>query len=364
MTTQPDPERPPVPAPSAASETVVSPERLRSFVRRVVQAAGLSAEDAAITADAMVWAELRGIDGLGVAKLPLCVASIRAGGTRAAARPVTIRATATTALVDAQNAWGQVAGVRAMRLALERARSSGIGLVVVRNSNSAIAMGYYPMLAVADRMIGLAITNSMPLLAPWGGISRVIGNQAYAIGCPARRHFPLLFDTSNAAISRAKVRSLQERGARLPPGVALNARGEATVDPAAALEGLLLPVGGHRGYGLAVMWEVLTGVLAGGPRFGPGVGSVDAPDDPQGVSLFLLAIDPEVFIPLEAFLERVDRLIDQLHTAARAPGVERIYAPGEQGFLRAAAREREGIPLAPERVAELRALGARLGVAW
>ena len=248
-----------------------------------------------------------------------------------------------------------------MELAVEKARVAQLGAVVVRNSSSLGALGYYPLVAVRAGMVGLAITNSQPLLAPWGGTTKLLGNQAYAIGCPASRYDPLLLDMSNTAASQGNILMALERGEQLGPGLAFDREGRPTTDPAAALEGLLAPAGGHKGYGLALMWEVLTGVL-GGLAFGANVGALEDLSRPQEVSHFLLALDPAAYLPLDLFTARIDSLIEQIRSVPPAPGVERPYAPGEQGFARAAAREREGIPLSARRQAELTALARKVGV--
>jgi LDH2 family malate/lactate/ureidoglycolate dehydrogenase len=163
-------------------------------------------------------------------------------------------------------------------------------------------------------------------------------------------------------MSTGQMDLLAERGEPLPEGVLLDAEGRPTRDPEAWVEGLLVPAGGHRGSGLAIMFEILTGVLAGGDRFGPDVGSPNAAGEPQGVSLVTMAIDPTVSMPYEQFVDRVDRVIDAVHAAPPAAGTDRVNVPGERGFRTAEQRLRDGIPLAPSRVDALRALGVDLGV--
>ena len=340
----------------------VQADALRTFIRQVLLAVGMRPAAADVTADAMVWADLRAIDPHGVAKLPILVERIEAGVTAADAEPTVVSETATTALLDAGTIWGQAAATWAMELAVEKARVSQLGAVVVRNSSSLGALGYYPLVAVRAGQIGLAITNSMPLLAPWGGTTKLLGNQAYAIGAPAGRYAPLLLDTSNSATSYGNIRMMLERGEQIGPGLAFDREGRPTTDPAAALSGLLAPAGGHKGFGLALMWEVLTGVLAG-LAYGPNVGPLEDRTKPQEVSHFLLAIDPTAYLPLEQFTARIDSLIEQIRDVPPSPGVERPYAPGEQGYLRSAAREREGIPLSARRQAEMTAISQRTGVA-
>jgi LDH2 family malate/lactate/ureidoglycolate dehydrogenase len=144
----------------------------------------------------------------------------------------------------------------------------------------------------------------------------------------------------------------------------LDAQGQPTTDPITALAGLYVPIGGHRGFGLALMWEILTGVLSGGARFGPAVGAPDVYDTAQGVSHFFLALDPSRSMSFEEFTKRVDELIDQVHASPPATGIARLYVPGERGYETAERREREGIPVAAERLDVLKKLAAEVGVVW
>jgi LDH2 family malate/lactate/ureidoglycolate dehydrogenase len=347
---------------TAAVAERASAETLRGFAESVLRAVGMPGEDASTCADAMLWSDLRGAPTQGVTgRLPAAVARFRAGGANVAPRWRVISETRAFTLFDADGGWGQVAGARGMRSAVAKAHQSGISVTVVRNSDTTAAMGWYPTVAVRERMIGFAINNTIPLMAPPGGVGKVIGNQAFAISCPAGRHEPILFDSAVAAMSNSGINALRDRGEMLPPGVALNARGEPTLDPAEALAGIMLPMGGHRGFGIALMWEVLTGVLAGA-RMAPDVGGPADLAKPMGLSLFLMAIDPTVAMPYAQFTERVDTLIDQVHASPPAAGVDRVRVPGERGNALAAEYARDGVPVTAERAAKLRALGAELGI--
>lgn len=320
---------------------VFTSDALRTFTEQMFEKLGMPSDEAVLMADHLVWADLRGTSWLGLRKIPQYTARIRQGGTRPAAELVTVGESPAFALLDARDSWSQVVGVRAMRLAMDKARSAGTGIVVVRNTTSAGALGYFAATAAAEGMIGLVINNSPPLQPATGGTTKVIGNQAFAIAAPADRHEALLLDMATSAISLAGIHEHERRGQQLPAGVALTADGEPTVDPAAALAGMLMPMGGHRGYGLALMWEVLTGVLGGGPRFAANVTMPHDHDRAQGVSMFLLAIDARAALPDGALASRVDELIDQMHASSASPGVERVTVPGERGHATAAARRRE-----------------------
>ena len=349
---------------SAAQETgIVEASDLRAFTAAVLAAHSMPAADAALTADAMVWADLRGRYAHGASsKLPQCVARIRAGGTSPSANLPVLGETGATFVLDGRNAWGQVAASRAMMRAVAKARSVGFAVGVVRDCSSAAAMGYYPLLAVAEGMIGMAFTNGPPLIPPTGGTTKLLGNQAHAIGCPADRHYPIVYDAATTAMSTSEMDLVHDRGELLPPGVLFTADGRPTRDPSIWVDGLLAPAGGHRGYGLSLMLEILTGVLAGGARFAPDVGHPFLGGEPQGVALFVAAIDPEHSIGHEELTRRADSLIERLHASEAAPGTERIYVPGERSFILAEQRERDGIPMPTERLEDLRRVGSGLDI--
>jgi LDH2 family malate/lactate/ureidoglycolate dehydrogenase len=344
------------------TRAVIPVAPLRGFIADVCAKVGIPADDTAVIADGMVWAELRGID-LGTRRLPTLVAAIRGGGTKAAPARRVVKDAPAFAVLDADDSWGQPAAAHAMRIAIAKARDAGIGACVVRNTGNSLAMGQYPSTAIAERLIGAAFTNALPLQAPWGGTKKVLGNQAFAIGVPAARHRPLLFDSATTAITWAGIHEYVARGERLPEGLAVDGDGKPTTDPAAALAGRLLPMGGHRGFGIALMWEVLTGVLSGGEMWGPTVRGI-SDDRSAGQSTFLLAIDPSVAMPYDTFTRRVDDLIDQVHASPPAPGVERVLVPGERSAEMAESRMRDGVPLSAARVAELRTVGESFGVRW
>ena len=314
-------------------------------------------------AEQLVWAELRGIPALGMKKIPQFSKRLLAGGAAKRSEAKVVSDHGGLVHLDGQNGWSYVVAIQAMDMAMAKARSGGVGAAVIRDTSSAGALGYFALHAAKQGMVGLVINNSPEILAAPGGIEGVIGTQAFAVASPARRHPPLVLDMANSAITWARAHEYLDRGERLPENVALAADGTPTVDPAAALAGWLLPMGGHRGFGLALLWEVLTGVLSGGSRL-LDVGVPDEYDRPQGVSMFLLAINPEVIMPFDDFVTRVDELIDRVHSSATAPGVDRLLVPGERSHRVEEERARDGIPVSGEMVATLKKVGAELGVPW
>jgi LDH2 family malate/lactate/ureidoglycolate dehydrogenase len=343
-----------------SAETFPAPV-LHRFTRRVFTRAGLPANDATILADHLIWSDLRGLSKLGVNKIPPYLARLRAGGTRPDAAPEVIKESPTLLVVDGHDGFGQVICFHTMKMVIAKARSTGLAAAVIRNSSSAGALGVYAEQAAEQRLVGLAITNALPLVAAPGGAEKVVGNQAFALAAPAGRHRPLLYDAATSAITWVRIFEHRLAGAPLPEGVALTAEAEPTVDPEEAMKGILLPMAGHRGFGLALLWEVLTGVLSGGERFSTNAGA-ETPDRPEAVSVFLLALDPTVVQPYDAFVDRVDTLIDNVHNSRRLPGTDRLTVPGERSGETRHWREADGIPVPADLLTELRTLGAEFGI--
>jgi LDH2 family malate/lactate/ureidoglycolate dehydrogenase len=349
---------------SAAGEAggVFPAARLQEFAQQLLIASGMPVAAAATLAEHLIWADLRGISWLGVNKIPQYLARLRSGATAAGAAAEVLHDRPGFLVIDGHDGFGQVVVPEAMNLVVGKARSAGVAAGVVRNTTSAGALGYFAMMAARERMIGLAINNSLPLQTAPDAKGRVVGNQAFAIASPAGRHDPLLLDMATSAITWARIHEYARRGQPLPEGVALSDRGEPTADPATALRGILMPRGGYLGFGLALMWEVLTGVLAGGDRFSADVTGPGETSRPQGVSAFVLAIDPAVVMPYESYLLRVDRLIDTVHAAQPAAAGSRVRVPGERSAQIGAQQEVAGIPVPGDLLQTLRELGAELGI--
>lgn len=347
---------------STAAERT-APDVLFAFTQRVFEKCGMPQPDAKVLAEHLLWADLGGISWLGANKIPEYVARLQAGVTTATGQdPNVVYRRGGMLVVDAENTFGQVVGYRAMKEVVNTARTTGISAAVVRNTTSAGALGYFASMAVEEKMIGLAINNSPPLQPAPGGAEKVVGNQAFAVACPAGDNPPLVLDMATSSITLARIHDYEQRGEELPEGVALTADGHPTIDPVAALDGMLLPMGGHRGFGLAVLWEVLTGVLAASDTYSTDVSSPADASRPQGVSMLLVAIDPTVSMPFDVFVARVDDLIERIQGSKRVEGADPPRLPGFSSARIRAERTSQGIPVPPALRERLRAVAADLGI--
>lgn len=286
-----------VPGESATMAIVAS--RLTSFVTKVLERIGVPSQDARTVADTLVEADLRGVHSHGVMRLPNYVQRIQAGLVRAAARlEVTVEGAA-FARMDACNSLGQVASVAGMDLAIGKARGAGVGVVGVAHSTHFGAAAYYVMRAAAEQMIGIAITNTLPLMPPTGGAAAVVGNNPIAYAIPAGSHRPVVLDIATSIVARGKVQRAQGRGERIPLGWGVDRHGAPTERPEEVMNGgMLLPVGGHKGFGLAMVFDLLCGPLTGA-GWSAGIAGLALPEHnrPQDVGHLFMALDVGRFRP-------------------------------------------------------------------
>jgi len=236
--------------------------------------------------------------------------------------------------------------------------------VGVKNSNHFGAAAYYAMRAIGDQCIGLSITNAPPTMAPWGGKTPFFGTNPFAIAIPAGKERPIVLDMATSVTARGKIILAAKKGEPIPSGLAIDPEGRPTTDAHAALEGAVLPFGGHKGYGISLLVDILSGLMTGA-TFAPRVGGLyDNPNGIQNLGHGFAAILIESFIPFREFTKRMDQYIQEVRNAPRAMGVERIYLPGEIEFEMRDQNMKEGIPLPELTVKELKTLGTRLGAPW
>ncbi|MGH7279443.1 MAG: Ldh family oxidoreductase [Candidatus Rokuibacteriota bacterium] len=340
----------------------VRPETLRSLIARIFAASGVPPVDAEGVAEVLVEADLRGVESHGSTRVAGYVSMIRLGLLNATPKVEVLRDLPSTAMLEGDRGFGMVLARRAMQTAIDKARVTGIACVTVRNVTHTGMVGFYPMMAARQGLIGLACNNGPTIVPPFGGTTPTYATNPIAAAFPARDRQPIVLDMATSMVAAGKMRLAAKKGTPIPPSWALDREGVPTTDPREAIfHGFLQWAGGYKGFGMATVVEVLGGVLSGG-LFGTDVPPMkEFGKEPLTTSAFYLAIDPEHFMPLDEFRARVDRLVDMIKASTRAAGVEEVYVPGEPEFRRHAERTRDGIPLSEVVYEELRQVAAATG---
>lgn len=348
----------------AAAAMRVSFERLQAFITEGLTRAGLPEADAARVATLMAEADLQGSDGHGVIRLPQYVRRIQAGGINTRPRFTLRQERAAMAVLDGDNGMGHLVMSHAVELAVAKARASGVAWVGACRSNHAGPASLYVQQVVEQGMIGLyfAVGNANHL-PPWGGMEMLLSTNPIAVGIPAGSEPAVVLDMATTVAAYGKVKAKAKKGESLPVGWMMDRQGQPLTDPARAEEGFLLPIGNHKGYGLALIVGLLAGTLNGAAM---GRDVVDFNHDdvtPTNTGQAVLVLDPAAFGDVGLFKAAVDRLVQDLRNSERLPGVDRIWMPGEQSHLRRERYGREGIPVAPGLARELESLARELGMA-
>lgn len=349
---------------SAVTEARFPAERLRRFIADAFAAVGLSPDDATATAELMALADLRGADGHGIFRLPQYVRRIRAGGINVGPNMRIASAAPAIAVLDGDNGMGHLVMRRAAELAIERAKKFGIGWVGTRSSNHAGPAALYAMMPVAHDMIGLylAVANANHM-APWGGCELLLGTNPISVAIPAGEEPPIVLDMATTVVSYGTVKVAALSGNPMPEGWMIDPKdGGPLTDPRRSSEGLLLPIGGYKGYGLALIFGLLAGTL-NGAAFGRAVVDFNADDKTRtNTGQAIIAIDISRFQPIEEFKSAVDTIIRHTKASQKLAGVHQIRLPGEKSHQLWIERSRRGIPVRGPVLAKLQGLAEELGI--
>ena len=305
-------------------------EPLRRFCIAALEKAGLPAGGAALLADVQLEQSLKGLPTHNVADIPRYVERLKTGLLNKNPQIAVLKKNRGCALLDGDNGPGQWVASEAIALAIEQAEVFGVGLVSVRNSNHFGAAGHYAWLAARQNMIALVTTNGPAILAPTGGVTPLFGNNPIAVGIPRGEQPPLVLDMALSVAPRGKIGLSVQEGRSLQPGWILDALGRPTTDLQDLAAGLGVPIGAHKGYGLALMMEILAGVLSGA-EFGLGHGRRRLKEEKQQADIghFFIVFKIDMFMEPETFQSRLSRLLDQIYSSQKASGVDRIFVPGE-----------------------------------
>ena len=349
---------------------VIEPDSLCAWTDALVRGVGTPGDIAADVAEILIAADLRGIASHGTARLPQYLKLVEAGVMDPAARPVMESGRTALARFDARNGWGHHAGRVATEAAIERAKETGVAISVLRNANHYGIAGWYAMRVAREGLIGLSMTNTSPVAAPTRARVSMIGTNPIAFAALAGRFGMLVLDMATSTVPRGRIEVAQRRGETLPVGWAIAPDGSPATHPQVALEGSLLPLGGneetggYKGYGLALVVEVLTGVLSNA-AFGPNIVGLFSTAGPSDLGQLFMAIDPGAIDERVAFSARLERLLNQLTRAPlipNAPGP--VLYPGQPEAERAEKQARDGIVIDGEHHDSLVELGQRYGVAF
>jgi len=356
--------------------TYLPVEVAEGFVKEVFQRSGAPPVDAAICADVLIAADLRGIESHGVGRLKYYYDRIRAGVQSAVTNVEIIRETETTAVLDGHHGMGHAIAHRAMRMAMEKAKSFGLGAVTVRNGTHYGIAGYYPLMAAREGMMGFTVTNARPAIAPTFGTEPMLGTNPIAFAAPSDMGFPFCFDGATSISQRGKIEVAARARKPVPAGWVIDAQGGPLTDADVILENIgkaeaaFLPLGGagelfagYKGYDLATMVEILSASLSGGAFLKDLLGfAPDGSRRPFMLGHFFLAIDIEHFVPVALSRQITGQIMRTLQASRKAPGEDRIYVAGEKEFeMERLVRER-GIPVNRGLRLELQAMRDELSI--
>jgi LDH2 family malate/lactate/ureidoglycolate dehydrogenase len=343
---------------------------LRAWTARLIESLGTPADIAADVAEVLVASDARRIASHGTARLPNYVALIEAGVMDSRARPLAETGRPALLRFDARNGWGHHASRVAIDAAIEAASTLGTATSVVRNSNHYGIAGWYALRAAERGMIGISLSNTSPLVAPTRARQPLIGTNPIAIAAPAGSFGAFCLDMATSTVPRGRIEVAARRGETLPIGWAIDAEGHPATTPESALAGALQPLGGmeesggHKGYGLALAVDMLTGVIAGA-SFGPNIVGLFSTDGPSDLGHTFIVLNPEAIDAPGVFERRLEGYLEQLVAAPTAPDAPgRVLIPGEPEAEAARRSVDEGIMIDAVHAQRLRDLGERLGVAF
>jgi LDH2 family malate/lactate/ureidoglycolate dehydrogenase len=340
----------------------VHAQRLTEFAALVLSAVGVPDTDARLVADSLVTADMWGHQSHGVMRLSWYVNRIRAGVMNSVTTPETVSDSGPLAVVDGHNGVGQVLAAFAAREAVRRAEDYGVGVVAVRNSNHFGTAAYFTRMAARDGCAAILTTNASPAMAPWGGRQKTVGTNPWSIAAPAGKYDVIVMDIANTVVARGKVYLAKQRAEPIPPGWAIDAEGVPTTEPAAAIEGVILPMAGHKGYAIALMMDVLSGVLTGS-AFGSAVSGPYQFDKRSGCGHLFIALHVAAFGDPDGFARRMEQLIDEVKAVPLAQGFAEVFYPGELEARAERDNLKQGLSLPEQTLDDLRQLADSTRVA-
>jgi len=332
----------------------ITPEQELSLIIDILTKFDVPEDQASIIAEVTLDGDLKGFSSHGIGRFPQYIKGLECGHIKPHTDIVVEKETEATALINGNHGFGHVVTYQAMKMAIEKAKEVGIGLVGIHNSNHFGVAGYYSDMALMEDIIGIVTANTEPAVAPIGGKEPILGTNPLAIGIPSGSHY-LSVDMATSASARGKLMEAKRLGEPIPENVALDSDGNPTTDPAEALKGSILPFGAHKGYALSLMIEVIAGPLVRA-SYGKGVTGTADPEVPCTKGDLIAAIDPSKFVYIDQFKEEVDDLISELKSTPN------VMIPGDFEVLNVKRHQKEGIALDETLVQQLREIASNVDV--
>ncbi|MFL2547297.1 MAG: Ldh family oxidoreductase [Candidatus Rariloculaceae bacterium] len=341
----------------------VTVQQLEAYIERCLVAVGLPETDARIVAELMAEADLSGSDGHGVFRLPQYVKRVRSNGIKVDPNIQTVKDNGAMVLVDGDDGMGHLVMHHATEIAIAKAAEHGVGWVGIRHGNHAGPAALYAKMPMRHDMIGIYIAvGSANHLPPWGGTELLLSTNPIAVAVPAAEEPAIVLDMATTVAAYGKVKTAAQRGEQMPEGWMMDKFGNPLTDPTRAAEGFLLPIGGAKGYGLALIFGLLAGTL-NGAAFGREVVDFNADSrSSTNTGQMVVAVSIEAFMAVDEFKRKVDAVIHSMHASPTLPGVDAVRVPGERSHAIRVERERSGIPIYPGLAEKLAELASELGV--
>ncbi len=334
-----------VKAPSTTKENVVEPSRCIDFLQQIMAKKGANPENSQKWAELLVESSLLGIDSHGIRMTERYLNHIEGGGVNIHAQSEVVHREKACQVWDAQGQLGHVTAYEAMAETIRQAKNYGISCTAVKNANHIGACGLYSRMAALEDCVGICMTVSRAAMAPWGGKTPLLGNNPLSIAAPLDGGYPFLLDISSSRVAMGHVTKAIDNGVDIPEDWALDNQGNPTTDPQEAFVGSLLPIGQHKGYGLALGIEILTVLLSGGLFSADVLSWISQTEKPSNASFTMMAIDIEKFLDLPVFKQRMRQLVEKMTQSEVRPGYDKIYFPGELESRTFETRSQNGIPI-------------------
>jgi LDH2 family malate/lactate/ureidoglycolate dehydrogenase len=339
----------------------IDSKRLADFASAVYMKAGVPGADACLLADTLVQADLWGHQSHGVLRLGWYLDRLRNGVMRPTPKIDRIVDAGALELLDGNESVGQVTTMHATRQAISRAKAHGVGIVGVRNSNHFGTCMYYTLAGARENCVMMLTSNGGPAMAPWGGRKKIVGTNPWSVAAPAGRHAPFVVDMANTGVARGKIYLARNKRQSIPLGWALDKDGAPTTDPQKAIEGIILPMAEHKGYAIAAMVDMLSGVLTGS-GFLSAVHSPYQTAEKSNCGHFMIAINISVLQPIAEFHARMERWIAELKAVPLAQGFDEVFYPGEMEARNDLKNRREGIEFPEDTLVDLRRIAKEGGL--